>query len=154
MSIRHIIQSAILISAAAVVQPAFCEHPDISGSWQLDMAASSFGTMPTPVSGFMTISTGPHRMVHMETTIIDAGERGRVERTVGTDWKTDDRFHPVMGGEPGQVLAKWDGSALLGKRYTDTGMQEIRIVPGSDRATLVQTIQSEQGTSTLVWRRQ
>jgi hypothetical protein len=51
------------------------------------------------------------------------------------------------------VLAKWDGSALLGKKHSEAGMEEVRLVLGADRATLIESIQSSQGTTTMVWHR-
>jgi hypothetical protein len=148
------IQTTLLSLAAMVfVQSAFCEHPDLSGSWQLDVAASTFGNLPRPDSGFLAIGTGAHKMLHMQVVMYGPVATGKIERTVESDWKIDDKYHPVVGGEPGEVLAKWDGSVLLGVRQTDAGPEETRLVLTVGEGTLMETIQSSQGTATLIWRR-
>ena len=150
MSFRQLIQTTVFGLAAVLAQPALCEHPDLTGTWQLDVAASSFGMMPRPDAAVLTISTSSHKMLHME--MITRGPHD--QRTVDTDWKVDDRFHPVVGDESGAALAKWEGSSLVGKRDTGTGFEEMRIMPGPGGATLTQVIQSTHGLTTLVWRRQ
>jgi hypothetical protein len=150
MFARHRVQSILLgLAAAFLIQPVFGEHPNLSGSWQLDVAASMFGAKPIPQSGYLNISTGRHKMLHMELVMRDA----HGERTVDNDWKIDDKYHPIVGDESGEVLAKWDGSVLLGKHHTEGGMEEIRMVAGSDGFTLTESIQSPSGTTTLIWRR-
>jgi hypothetical protein len=155
MKLRQTLQTVLFsLTACLAVQPALCEHPDLSGSWQLDVAASIFGTAPTPESGMLTISTGPHKMFHMALTMKGPSDKGILERTTESDWKVDNRYHPVIGdGESGEVLAKWDGPVLLGKRQTSAGPEEIRIIADSGGATMTETIQSAQGTKTLIWRR-
>lgn len=143
----------LLTLAAIISVPAFCDHPDLSGLWQLDVTASYFGTAPIPHSGYLTISTGSHKTINMEVSLRNLNN-GQLERSVQSEWKVDNKFHPVIGGQAGEVLAKWDGSVLLGERLTDTGMEDIRFVPGPYPASMVETIQSPQGMQTLVWHRQ
>jgi hypothetical protein len=150
MKIRQLIQITCLSLAAVTFIPAaYCEHPELAGTWELDGAASSFGAAPAPQSGLLTISTGRHRMMHMQ--LILKGPES--ERTLDRDWKIDNRFHPMTGDESGEVLAKWDGSILVGKRSTDTGMEEIRLIasPGGDMLT--ESIQSSQGSTRMIFRR-
>jgi len=155
MRIRQTLQTILFsLTACLAVQPAFCEHPDLSGSWQLDVAASVFGGAPAPESGLLTISTGPHKMFHMARTIKAPSDKGTLERTTESDWKVDNKYHPVIGdGESGEVRAKWDGAVLLGTRQTSTGPEQIRIIADSGRGTMTESIQSAQGTKTLIWRR-
>jgi hypothetical protein len=150
---RRILHSLIGLAPWLLMPAAFCEHPNLTGSWQLDVASSSFGNMAVPDSGFMTISTGPHKMFHMEVVMKSAGQTGNVERSVDSDWKVDNKYHPVIGGDSGEVLAKWEGSVLTGKRQTATGLEEIRLVPAAGSELLRQSIQSAQGTRILIWRR-
>ncbi len=92
-------------------------------------------------------------MLHMETVMRGPVANNTVERTVESDWKIDDKYHPVVGGEPGEVLAKWDGSALLGRMQTDAGMEEIRLVRTTADGTMMESVQSSRGTTTMIWRR-
>jgi len=148
--LRAIFQTMLLSLAAVLfVQPAICEHPDLSGSWQLDVAASTFGPMAVPNSGELNITPGARKTLHIQRVL----KEPEGERTIDTEWRTDDRFHPVVGDEPGSLLAKWDGSVLVGKRLTGAGMEEIHLAVGADGITMIESIQSSQGTRTLVWRR-
>lgn len=135
------------------IRPAFCEHPDLSGSWQLDVAASLFNGTPPPQAASMTIRTGPHKVLHFARVVKDRGDNAAVERTIESDWKLDNKYHPVNGGESGEVLAKWDGSVLLGKRETSAGPEDIRLVLNAGGSSMTETIASPSGNSTLIWRR-
>ena len=136
-----------------IVRPAFCEHPDLSGSWHLDVAASAFSGTPRPESGTMIITTGPHKLLHFALVMKDRVTNATAERTIESDWKLDNKYHPVVGGESGEVLAKWDGSVLLGKRETSAGPEEIRLMLDAGRSSMTETIQSPKGNTTLIWRR-
>ena len=149
MSFQRILQFTVFAAATIAIPPAWCEHPDLSGAWQLDVAGSTFGPMARPDSAVLTISTGSHKKLHMEMTTRGPHE----QRTMATDWKVDDRFHPVVGDESGAALAKWEGSALTGKRDVEGGFEEIRLMPSAGGAVLTEFIQTSRGTTTLVWRR-
>ena|ERR1041385_7924235 len=153
MSIPRIIQVTLLGAAAMVfAQPVFCQHPDLTGTYRLDVAASTFGSMPLPDSGTMTISNESHKRMRIELVLKDA----QGEHSTEAEWKTDDRFHPVVGSDSGSVLAKWNGPVLTGKRVTQGSVDEFQLVPGTGEggSTLIEHIQSSQGNMTLVWRRQ
>ena len=151
MTTSQIVKTTVLsLGIVLFVTPAFCERPDLSGTWQLDVQASTFGTMAIPESGMMTISTGSHRMLHMAVVVRGHGDSGKVERTVESDWKIDNRFHP---DEAGAILAKWDGPVLIGRRLTGDGIEEIRLVSGTGSYTLTESIQSPRGTIIRIWRR-
>ena len=144
MNIRQIILAAMVF-----VLPAFCEHQEFLGTWQLDAAKSTFGPMAPFDSAVLTVDIGSHKRLHMQVV----AKGSHLERTVDMDWKVDDRFHPVVGDEPGALLAKWEGSALVGTRDTEGGMETIRMMPSPDGTSLVETIQSSRGLTTLFWRR-
>ena len=128
---------------------AAAEHPELTGTWRLDVAGSRFGAMPPLVSGVLTISTGSHKI--MNITVSTKGQH--LERTVETQWKIDDRYHPIDGDTSGEVLAKWEGSILTGKHLTEAGVEEIRFRREPDARTLTETIESAGNLTTLVWRR-
>ncbi len=105
--------------------------------------------MTPPDSGVLAITTSPHNTIHI--TLSTKGPRQ--ERTVESEWKIDDRYHPVNDGE-GEVLAKWDGSTLIGKRRTETGVEETRFHLGPGGEEMTEWIQSGTSVITLIWRRQ
>lgn len=147
---QRLIPSILLTLVLGVfIRPAAAEHPALSGVWQLDVAASNFGSMPRPKSAVLTISNSPHKTLHVMVVM----EGPHQERTVDSEWRIDDQYHPVEGSG-GEVLAKWDGSVLVGKRLTDNGMEETRFRLGPDTGRLTQTIQSGTNVTTLIWRRQ
>ena len=129
---------------------AAADHAELTGTWQLDVAESSFGAMPSPGSGVLSISTSSHKTLH----IVEFLHSPSSERTVESDWKIDDKYHPVEGAGPGEVLAKWDGSMLVGRKLTEAGIEETRFSLGPDGVTLTESIQSGANAATLVWRRQ
>ena len=134
-----------------MVYPALAEHPDFSGRWQLDTAVSRFGTMAPAESGNLVISMGSHKLIDMSMST----KASHQERTVDAQWKIDDHFHPVTGDASGEVLAKWDGSVLVGKRLTPAGtVEETRFRLESDGTTLTEMIQNGLNVTMLVWRRQ
>ncbi len=129
---------------------AAANHPELSGAWRLDVSASTFGSMPPVNYGELRISASPHKILHI--AVVTKG--GNLERTVEDDWKIDDKYHPVDGPPSGEVLAKWEGSILLGKRRTDSGFEEIRFRLGPDGYSLTESIDASGKTTTLIWRRE
>jgi hypothetical protein len=128
---------------------AVAEHPVLSGTWQLDVAASNFGSMPVPGSAVLTISNGSHKILHVMVAMAGPHQ----ERTEESEWKIDDHYHPIDGGGGGEILAKWAGPILIGKRRTDRGMEEtrFRLAPGGE--SLTESIVSGTNVTTLIWRR-
>lgn len=125
------------------------EHPVLSGTWELDLSASDFGGTPTPASGHLTISSLAHKVLHVTQSI----ESPHQQRTEESEWKIDDRYHPVEGSGGGELLAKWEGAVLLGKRQTKTGVEEIRFRLGPGGESLTESIESGANVTTLIWRR-
>jgi hypothetical protein len=132
------------------VRPAAAEHPALTGVWQLDVAASAFGAMPPLSSAVLTISTNPHKILH----VMVVTQSPHQQRTEDSEWKIDDHYHPVDGSSSGEVLAKWQGDVLVGKRLTDGRMEETRFHLGPGGERLTESIESGTNMTTLIWRRQ
>ncbi len=152
----HTILSVVAIGFFSSLVAA--DHESLRGTWQLDAAASNFsgaaasnfsGT-PPPQSGVLAISNNPHKILHIAEFLKDADK----ERTVEMDWKLENRYHPVDGDGFGEVLARWDGSVLVGTRLTQAGMEETRFQLAPGGQTLTESIQSGTNITTLVWKRQ
>ena len=105
--------------------------------------------MPPLSSAVLTIANSPHKMLHM-TEVMQAP---REQRTVESEWKIDDHYHPV-DGSGGEILAKWQGDVLIGKRQTERGMVETRFRLGPGGESLTESIESGPNVTTLIWRRQ
>jgi hypothetical protein len=150
--IRRTFQGVLFtLFAGLCTYPALAEHPELTGSWRLDVAASRFADMTPAESGVLAISMGSHKLINISVTTKSSHQ----ERTVDSQWKIDDHFHPIAGDGSGEVLAKWEGSVLTGKRLTPSGTTEeirFRLEPGG--TTLTESIQNGLNVATLVWRRQ
>ncbi|HEY3839350.1 MAG TPA: hypothetical protein VGL72_22410 [Bryobacteraceae bacterium] len=149
---RRVIQGIFFtLLGGLTIYPALAEHPDFSGNWQLDVAASRFGTMAPAESGNLVISMGSHKLIDISMST----KASHQERTVDSQWKIDDHFHPIAGDAAGEVLAKWDGSVLVGKRMTPGGtVEETRFRLESGGSTMTEMIQNGLNVSMLVWHRQ
>ena len=122
-------------------------HPDISGVWHLDTAASTFASDPTPSAANLSISKDGKRIHIAESFTYPNGEKSREY-----EWRTDDRFHPVDGPSSGSVIARWDGDMLAGDRRGEKGTESIRMML-RDPSTLTQSIARNGQQITLIWRR-
>jgi len=142
---------AILFTVTTIlfIHPAAAERPAIAGTWQLDVNESRFGNMPHPVYGLLTIANGSHKVLHIAMTTKGPDS----EHTVESDWKVDDRYHPVDGSGSGELLAKWDGAILVGKKLAGDTTEEIRFRLGPGNETLTESIQSGTNVTTLIWHR-
>jgi hypothetical protein len=147
---QRLIQCTLFTLAIGILAGvAAAEHPAITGVWQLDLAASNFGNMPPLSSATLTITSSPHKTLHVMEVIVAP----RQERTVESEWRIDDHYHPV-DGSGGEILAKWQGDVLIGKRVTDSGTQETRFRLGPGGESLTESIESGTNVTTLIWRRQ
>jgi hypothetical protein len=142
-------------SLLTVVAGAFIFHlsaagrPSLSGTWHLDLESSRFGNMPPVEAGVLKISMAEHKLLHLAISTKSAN----TEKTEEDTWKIDDRYHPIDGPTSGEVLAKWEGSVLLGKKQTVAGVKEIRFRLEPDNETLTESIVSGSSVTTLIWRR-
>lgn len=129
---------------------ALAEHPLLSGNWKLDLAASDFGNAPAPTSGQLAISASAHKTIHVTQSLQGAHD----QRTEESEWKIDDHYHPIQGNGGGELLAKWEGQVLIGKRQMKTGVEEIRfsLAPGGE--SLTESIESGGNVTTLIWHRE
>lgn len=123
------------------------EHSDLTGSWVLDASASTFSGN-APSAGTLVISKHGKDLRFAETFRYPNGEKVRE-----FEWKTDNRFHPVAGGN-GEVLAHWDGDTLIGARKTGDGMnmESVRFSP-REPGRMVETVIRPDQQSTVIWKR-
>jgi hypothetical protein len=125
-------------------------RPSLSGTWHLDLEASRFGNMPPIEAGVLTISMPHSKLLHLALSTKNENS----EKTVEDTWRIDDRYHPIDGPTSGEVLAKWEGAILLGKKQTVAGIEEIRFRLGPDNESLTESIAAGSSITTLIWRRQ
>ncbi len=145
----------VCFAIAAISQAA--TRPDLYGTWKLDTSASQWGAA-TPTEGPITNGTltiqKHHKTLHMAVSVMfDHGDR-----TDEMDWRVDDKYHPVNGPASGEILAKWEGSTLVGEREMTGAHDSIRMKASPDGMLLTETIHhtGAGGTwdRTLIWKKQ
>lgn len=111
--------------AQAPAQPtAAVRAPDLSGTWELDVARSNYGMMPAPQKGTLVIE---HREPALKVTATQVSERG--ERTTTSSYTTDGRESRntnAMGAEAVSVL-KWEGAVLTNQTKAQMMGNDITI---------------------------
>jgi hypothetical protein len=127
------------------------DHPSFSGTWMLDTQASS-GNAPAWSS--MTVAEKGHwfRMAQND-------KDGRVIRAIEGECETDNRFHPVEGGDGGSIACKWEGPTLVTRQHWNNDQNERSVRTTLEPSgKLIQDIHETDASGThdahLVWSRQ
>jgi hypothetical protein len=100
---------ASAVVAFAVAAPAAAQAPNLSGTWELDVPASTFGGRPGPQKQTLTVE---HAEPSLKTTSTSVTERG--ERTQSAAYTTDGKEakNPGMMNSESVSTAKWEAGAL------------------------------------------
>ena len=127
------------------------DHPSFAGAWMLD-GSQSTGDIPGWAS--MTVAEKGHwfRMAQND-------KDGRLIRTIEGECKTDNKFHPVVGGVGGSIKCKWEGASLTTNQHwnDDHNERSMRTTLTAD-GKLIQDVHESgpEGTKDahLVWSRE
>ena len=145
------LQSFILMAGLAAGVGLAADHPNLAGTWMLD-SGNSTGNGPSWSS--MTVAENGH-WVRMAQNDKD----GHLIREVEGECKTDSRFHPVVGGQGGSIMCRWQGQTLTTDQHwnNDHNERSIRTSVTAD-GKLIQDIHERDATGIkdahLVWNRQ
>lgn len=121
---RALALASAAIAFAVAPSVAAAQAPNLSGEWELDVAASTFGPRPGPQKQILKIE---HADPSLKTTTTSTTERG--ERTQSSAYTTDgaeSKNTGAMGNET-VSLVKWDGGALAMTSKLSMQGQEITI---------------------------
>jgi hypothetical protein len=101
--------ATVVAAVALAAAPAAAQAPNLSGEWELDVAASSFGGRPGPQKQLLKVE---HAEPALKTITTSTTERG--ERTQTATYATDgaETKNPGMMGSESASTAKWDKGAL------------------------------------------
>jgi hypothetical protein len=125
------------------------ERSDIAGVWRLDTGNAPLIDGKQIDSARLTIQYDHKNIDMSESMTFSNGDR-----TVERNWKVDSRYHPVLGGGSGQVLAKWDGLTLTADHEMSGGHEIYRLALSPDAQVLTETIRMRDGSSrVLIWKR-
>ena len=129
---------------------ASADRTSLAGTWVLDTGHST-GSIPQ----YSALSVGQNshwfRSAELDK---DSG----AERTIESECKIDNRFHPVSGGDGGSIRCKWEGEALLSEKHWNNAqnrrISRTKITSGGDLVQDIHTVGPEGETDThLVWKR-
>jgi hypothetical protein len=122
-------------------------QPNLSGTWKLDTAKSSFGQMPPPASQVDTITDdGSSIKIAVDQRGGPMGDTAYTE-SLTTDGKS--ATWPGMGGTQVTGTAQWDGSALVVDSKTSFQGSDFKIKDtftlSADGGTLTDVTHIESG---------
>jgi hypothetical protein len=130
--------------AAARAQQA----PNLSGTWELDVAQSDFGMMPGPTKATLVVE---HREPALKIVSTQVTPRG--ERTATNSYTTDGKESKNTGAMGNAVVStlKWDGAVLTNASKTQMQGTEVSIAerwtvgPDGKTLTIARTVQAPMG---------
>ena len=107
-SVVPVVAAAVALAVAPMAVRAQ-QAPNLSGTWELDVAQSSFGMMQAPTKGTMVIE-------HQEPAlkVVNTQTTPRGERTSTSSYTTDGKESKNTGGMGNEVVStlKWEGAVL------------------------------------------
>ena len=139
--------SAVLVCLAPPLKSA--ERADIAGTWRLDAASAPAIDSKPVTSGHLTVQYR-HKTIEMsESLLFPNGDRSTTR-----NWKIDSHYHPVLGDESGQVLAKWEGLTLTADHENAGRHENYRLSLSPDGQVLTEMISRADGSrQVFIWRR-
>ena len=130
--------------------------PDFTGTWELNVNKSRFGSMPKP-SRMTLEASRKGDVLHSVQTSYDAQAGG--PNAVEGEWYLDGQERPI--GTDGKMigLSRWEANTLVSmRRSADNSMKEtIRLTMSGDGKTATEEIVTKspngQNKAKLIWER-
>lgn len=146
-SMRQSVRRDVTVKAVLLAALALCtvgcqaNHPNFSGTWELDVARSDFGPVPGPSQSTQVIE---HEEPHLRLTADSEGFMG--ETHVELEMVTDgSETVQTVEGRPRKMQTYWDGVVLVTEwEVANPGQARLQMV---DRRTL-----SDDGETMTVQR--
>lgn len=141
---------------AAAWQLAAAQVPDLSGTWQLNVAKSAWGKHPKPASAVITIEHHEPELKYSGTVIFPTGVTGGEHaRTFAFDGAIDGKEYPVTGtlGQ-GKMEFHRVNPAVVTSRFesSDGGLTETaRTTLSPNGKTLVRDIHAKGPNGDESW---
>jgi hypothetical protein len=143
--------AVVLLAAAASLPGA---NRQISGTWNLDVAQSDFGTAARPDRATADYTLRGD-VVNAVQTSYGPGGAQKNQMT----WYLDGVRHPTNQPAPGYSVTQWKGSTLTNERSSPDGLykETIRVTVSPDGRTATEIVDTKtpQGSNheKLVWHR-
>jgi hypothetical protein len=121
----RIIHTVVAILASAAVTAAASQtHPNLSGTWALDVAASDFAKEAPPGKKVVTIE---HLDPKLTMTVAEEGPAGAIKAEAQYLTESTPVTNSVMGNLM-TTVAKWDGTELVMTTTGTFGDNDITLV--------------------------
>lgn len=139
-------QTALLLAAAWQLTAA--QVPDLSGTWQLNVAKSHWAKHPKPASGMIKIEHHEPELKYSGTVIFPTGVTGGEHaRTFAFQGAIDGKEYPVTGtlGEGRMEFHRVNPAVVTSRFESNDGglMQTARTTLSADGRTLVRDIHAK-----------
>ena len=122
---RSLVPAIVAVALAAAPAAVRAQQaPNLSGTWELDVAQSSFGMMQGPSKATMVIE---HQDPALKITNTQVSARG--ERTLTSSFTTGGKESRNTGGMGGEVVStlKWEGATLTSAAKTQIQGNDVSI---------------------------
>lgn len=142
-------QSASTPAAAAAAQPA-AKTPNLTGTWELNLARSKFGEQGAPTKGTMVVTQTGDKITRLQSISSPMGEmKNTMHHAIGS--ATTDTVQ--MAGQPMAFTstARWEGSTLVvDGRVAVQGMEipvlaRFTLSPDGKQLMVDQTVSTPMG---------
>jgi hypothetical protein len=116
--------AAVVLATAPLAARAQQQAPNLSGTWELDVAKSSFGMMPGPSKATLVIA---HKEPELKVTSTQTTPGG--DRTATNSYTTDGKAAKNVGAMGNEVTStlKWDGAVLTNASTTQVQGNDVSI---------------------------
>lgn len=143
-SVVPVVAAAVALAVAPTAVRAQ-QAPNLSGTWELDVAQSSFGMMQGPTKETLVVE---HQEPALKVVATRVSARG--ERTTTSTYTTDGKESKNTGGMGNEVVStlKWEGAVLtnasrMQMQGTDVSVAEKwSVAPGGKTLTIDRTLQA------------
>ena len=113
--------------AMASAMPSTGAHPDMTGTWELNIAASDFGGQGTPMKGTMVVTQKGDSITRVQTVNVEGSDRSTTMHHVLNAATTDTLTTPA-GPLPFTSTTRWNDSVLVTDGKVMVQGMEIPIV--------------------------
>ena len=128
--------------------------PDFTGTWELDVKRSDFGSLPKPARMTIQSTVQGDAMHSVQTTYVE-----QENQTAEFNWYLDGKRHASDKPVPGYSVTHWEDTTLVSERQSNDGAykETIRMSLSPDGKTATEMVETKNPSGTnkekLIWHR-
>src|SRR3954471_16191217 len=104
----------LLVSLVSGVMAFAASKPDFTGTWELDVKKSDFGSLPKPARMTIESTMQGDAMHSVQTTYVE-----QETQTAEFTWYLDGKRHSSDKPAPGYSVTRWEDTTLVSTRQSD-----------------------------------